>query len=320
MNTVIVNLISWFIVFYGVALPVMIIFGVIRIAGFKEITRFEKGEGLLYRLNPLTKVALGVGVMVVASVTIWWIGALLTLGISLLYLTLRDGLRKFVYLMALVFSSLIISTWSVAPYVPTSILSLVFPNPSSYHVIWTWPSYFSVMGYQSNLTEEALIYGIQIGFRVTAVLASSLLLALTTTTSDIFRMFTKLKVPLSLTFTLLVGVKTVPRIFELLDSSVKMQFIRRFGEKPAPLRPIFFIYGGILGIVPTMIYLLRGAKTMAISADTRGFRASPKRTEIRELSFGREDYVILLVVVGLLILGVLANLLGFGRFIPYVGS
>ncbi|MEM3915361.1 MAG: CbiQ family ECF transporter T component, partial [Metallosphaera sp.] len=220
------EVVSWLILLYGVALPVAVILGVVRLTGLKEITRFETGSGFLYRLNPITKVAFGVVVMIVASVTIWWIGATLTLAVSLLYLTMKDGLKKFGYLLALIFTSLVGSTWSVAPYVPDTILSMVFPNPSSYQVLWVWPSYFLAMGYQPELTLQALIYGVQIGFRVTAVLSSALLLILTTTTSDIFRMFTKLRVPLAITFSLLVGVKTVPKIFELLDSSVKMQFLR----------------------------------------------------------------------------------------------
>ncbi|AEB95265.1 MAG: energy-coupling factor transporter transmembrane protein EcfT [Zestosphaera sp.] len=315
------EVVSWLILLYGVALPVAVILGVVRLTGLKEITRFETGSGFLYRLNPITKVAFGVVVMIVASVTIWWIGATLTLAVSLLYLTMKDGLKKFGYLLALIFTSLVGSTWSVAPYVPDTILSMVFPNPSSYQVLWVWPSYFLAMGYQPELTLQALIYGVQIGFRVTAVLSSALLLILTTTTSDIFRMFTKLRVPLAITFSLLVGVKTVPKIFELLDSSVKMQFLRGLGEgKPRVLYPFLFFYAGLQGIVPTMVYLLRGAKTMAISADTRGFRAFNRRTEMKELGFGREDYVTFAVIVGLLALAIIANYLGFGRSIPYVGS
>ncbi|MCH1771547.1 MULTISPECIES: energy-coupling factor transporter transmembrane protein EcfT [Metallosphaera] len=317
--SLITTLISWFLFFYGVGFPVLLIVSVVRLKGFMEITRYESGTGFMYRVNPVTKVLLGLAVMGVASTTVWWIGALLTLAISLVYLTLRDGVRKLVYLSVVLVSSLISSMWSVAPYVTPSILELAFPHQNLV-TVWTWPSYFEVMGYQPNLALQALMYGLQIGFRVTAVLASALILVLTTTTSDIFRMFTKLRAPLSLTFSLLVGVRTVPRIFELLDSSVKMQFIRGLGRgKPRIVYPFLLLYSAILALVPTMVYLLRGAKTMAISADTRGFRALPRRTEIVELGFGKEDYVIFGLVVGLILLAIVANMLGFGRSVPYLG-
>ena len=314
------NIISWFLFFYGVALPIVIIIGVIGLRGFIEITRFEKGETFFYKLNPLTKLIFGIVVMTVASTTIWWIGAILTALLLPIYLTLNNGLKKFFYVLMLTFSTIVGVTWAVAPYTPYSVLELVFPNPSTYQVVWVWPSYFTFMGYEPELTMQALIYGFQISFRVTATLLSALLLILTTTTSDIFRMFTKMKIPLPITFSLMVGVRTVPKIFELLDTSVKMQLLRGLGyNKPRVLRVWYYLYAGIAAIVPTLVYLFRGAKTLAISADTRGFRAYPSRTSLVNLTFNKLDYIMFGIIVGLIVLDVVANLLGFGRTIPYEG-
>ena len=104
------NVISWLLLFYGVALPVVIIVGAIGLRGFIELTRFEKGSTFLYKLNPITKLVFGVAVMAVASTTIWWIGALLTLAILPLYLTLNNGPKKFLYVVLLVFSTIISTT------------------------------------------------------------------------------------------------------------------------------------------------------------------------------------------------------------------
>lgn len=314
------NVISWFLFFYGVALPVVIIIGAIGLKGFIELTRFEKGSSFLYKLNPVTKLVFGVVVMVVASTTIWWIGALLTLAILPLYLTLNNGLKKFLYVVLLVFSTIIGSTWAIAPYTPTSVLELVFPNPSSYETVWVWPNYFTHMGYEHVLTLQAVIYGLQVSFRVTATLVSALLLILTTTTSDIFRMFTKMKIPLPITFSIMVGVRTVPKIFEVLDTSVKMQLLRGLSyNKPKVLRVFYYLYAGIMAIVPAIVYLFRGAKTLAISADTRGFRAYPGRTSLVNLTFTNLDYIMFAVIVLLIIVDIVANLTGFGRTIPYEG-
>ena len=314
------NIISWFLFFYGVALPIVIIIGVIGLKGFIEITRFEKGETFLYKLNPVTKLVFGVIVMVVASTTIWWIGAILTLVILPLYLTLNNGLKKFLYVVLLVFSTIVGTAWAAAPYTPPSVLQLVFPDTSTYQTVWVWPSYFSFMGYEPTLTLQALIYGLQISFRVTATLVSALLLILTTTTSDIFRMFTKMKIPLPLTFSIMVGVRTVPKIFEILDTSVKMQLLRGLSyNKPRVFRVGYYFYAGLMAIVPAIVYLFRGAKTLAISADTRGFRAYPSRTSLVDLRFSRLDYIMFGIVIALIILDVLANIYGFGRTIPYEG-
>ncbi|BFH73982.1 energy-coupling factor transporter transmembrane component T [Sulfurisphaera javensis] len=318
-NPLLQNIISWYLVLFGVALPVLLIFWLIGLKGFVELTKYEKGTTFLYKVNPITKIAFGIVVMIVASVTIWWIGALLTLTILPLYLTLNNGLKKFGYVVMLTISSLVGSTWAIAPYTPPYILQQVFPNQQPI-VVWVWPSYFSAMGYVPDLTLQALIYGVQTAFRVTATLVAALLLVVTTSVSDLFRSFTKIKVPLAITFSLMVGFKTIPKIFELLDTSIKMQMLRGLGYgKPRVIRTFYLIYGGIMAIVPTMVYLFRGAKSLAISADTRAFRAYQSRTLYKEPPITKYDYIMFGVIISLIILAIVTNMVGFGRSIPYVG-
>lgn len=313
------NIISWYLFLFGVTLPVLLIFWLIGLKGFVELTRYEKGTTFMYKINPITKIVFGIAVMVVASVTIWWIGAILTIALLPLYLTLNNGLKKFGYVVMLTISSLVGSTWAIAPYTPPYVLQEVFPHQTLI-TVWVWPSYFAVMGYVPDLTLQALFYGLQTAFRVTATLVAALLLVLTTTVSDLFRSFTKIKVPLAVTFSLMVGFRTIPKIFELLDTSIKMQMLRGLGSgKPRGIRTFYLIYGGILAIVPTMVYLFRGAKSLAISADTRAFRAFPRRTLYKEPAVTHYDYIMFGVILGLLVLAIVANMIGFGRSIPYVG-
>lgn len=49
------QVISWLVFFFGLIGPIVIILGLIGIRGFMEITRFEKGESVLYKISPLTK-------------------------------------------------------------------------------------------------------------------------------------------------------------------------------------------------------------------------------------------------------------------------
>ncbi|MBB5254452.1 energy-coupling factor transporter transmembrane component T family protein [Sulfurisphaera ohwakuensis] len=318
-NPITQNIISWYLVLFGIALPVLLIFWWIGLKGFVELTKYEKGESFLYRLNPITKILFGIVIMAVASTTVWWIGALLTFAILPLYLTLNNGLKKFGYVLMLTFSSLIGSTWAIAPYTPPYILNEVFPNQNPI-TLWVWPNYFTVMGYVPDLTLQAIYYGLQTAFRITVTLVSALLLVVSTSVSDLFKSFTQIKVPLAITFSLMVGFRTIPKIFELLDTSLKMQILRGLGYgKPRILRLFYYILGGVMAIVPTMVYLFRGAKSLAISADTRGFRAYPKRTLLKEPQITKYDYIMLGIIISLIILDIVANMMGFGRSIPYVG-
>ena len=318
-NPVTQNVISWFLALFGISLPVVLIFWFIGLKGFVELTKYEKGDSFLYKLNPVTKILFGVAVMVVASTTVWWIGAVLTLAILPLYLTLNNGLKKFGYVVMLAISSIVGSAWAIAPYTPPYIIQQVFPGQQPV-VVWKWPDYFVYMGYVPDLTWQAVVYGLQTAFRITATLVSALLLVVSTSVSDLFKSLTRIKVPLAVTFSLMVGFRTIPKIFELMDTSLKMQILRGLGyDKPGIVRTFYYIYGGMLAIVPTMVYLFRGAKSLAISADTRAFRAYPKRTLLREPPITAYDYVMFGVIGGLIFLDVVANLMGFGRSIPYVG-
>ncbi|MEM4884514.1 MAG: energy-coupling factor transporter transmembrane protein EcfT [Saccharolobus sp.] len=317
MNPIIDQVISWLLFFYGSIVPFLIIVFLMGLTGLREITRYESGNTFLYKLNPITKLILSIVVMIVAATTIWWIGAILTLFLLLLYLTLTNGLRKFGYAFFLTLSTITGTTWATAPYVPPNVLQAA--GLSQGEIIWVWPSYFQVMGYEPQLSLGDLIYGFQISFRVAPVLLSALLLITTTTGSDIFRMFTKMKIPIAITFSILVGIRIVPRIFELLDTSIKMQYLRGLGYgKPRIVSSLLIVYAAFMAIIPTMIYLFRGSKNLAISADTRGFRAFPSRTSLVDLKLTILDYYAFIIIGLLIIIDIIANLLGFGRSIPYV--
>ncbi len=318
MNYLLVEFISLSILLFGVGAPLYLILAAIGIRGFKEITSYEPYNTLLYRINPLIKIALSVTVMIVAAITIWWFGALLTVAILVSYLSLRNGGRKAMIGALFVIATVVGTAWGYAPFVSSSILSVAFPG---YHpqVIWTWPDYFSVMGYQHQLTLQALEYGLQISFRTSAIMMSALLLVMTNTPSQILRTLHKASIPDSVIFSLMVGMKSIPMVFTYLDESIKIQMMRGLGSRHSKyLRPVYMLIGGMNAIVPTIIHLLRGAKDIAISADTRGFRATKKRSYVEEVRFSRPDYYAVGVIVAIIAIAGISIHFGFGRTIPYI--
>ena len=318
MNETIEAIISWLILLFGVTMPFYMILVAIGIRGFKEITSYEAHSTFYYRLNPVVKIVLSITVMIVAAITVWWIAAVFTFVLLLSYLSLKNGKRKFLYGLFFTISILVGTTWGYAPYTTTITLSYAFPG---YHpiVLWTWPSYFGIMGYQHFLTLQSLEYGLQVAFRTAAITVSALLLIMTNTPTQILRAFHKVHVPDAIIFTLMVGMKTVPEIFIYLDESIKIQFMRGLGSRyPRFLKPFFMLAGGLYALVPTIIHLMRGAREIAISADTRGFRATKRRSYLEGVPFSKLDYYAISFMVAILIIGIVANFYGFGRPIPYV--
>jgi len=335
-----VNGVSWFLVVFGLVGPLYLFFGYIGLTGFRTLTQYEKHDTFYYRLNPLTKIIFTIVVAFVVAVTDWTIDLLVAVILLATYLTLKSGLRRLVLGGALAFASVVGLAWYYAANTPYGLLMYVFyhicvatpaatPQPPSaawsalFTPVWKWATYFEILGYQPVLTTQGLNYGLQVSTRVAAVLICSMILVMTSTPSAILRTLGKIKVPVVLIFALVVGMRTVPRVFDTLDTTVKVQFMRGYGSKQNSFTRVFYLFGGALtGIVPAMTFLFRGARNTAISADTRAFRAYKGRTFLKPFSFSRVDYVFFALTIGLIALAIFANLYGFGRAIPYaaVGS
>ena len=317
MYSLLDTFISWFVLIFGVGAPLYVIFKVIGFNGFREITVYSKYNTFLYRVNPAIKIVFAVVIMMVVTTTIWWIGAILTVAVLSLYITLEHGKRKLYIGSLFIMSTLVGSLWGYAPFVTYSTLSVVFPHFTP-DVIWTWPSYFAIMGYQHVLTLQALKYSFQISFRSTAIMASALLLVMTNTPSQILRTLHRFHIPDPILFSIMVAMRTVSFVLEYLNESIKIQMMRGLGSKHSKyLKPIFFFIAAMQGLVPTIIHIMRGGKDTGISADTRGFRATKKRSYVESVPINRLDYYVLAIVVVLIVMDVAINIMGFGRTIPY---
>ena len=317
VSVVLTNVFSWIILLFGISFPVFLILGMIGLTGFREVSRFELHNTFYYRLNPITKLALGLVVMVIATITIWWVGLIMSAVLLASYLTLKNGVRKLFVGLYLTTATILGVTWTFAPYTPFCILRYA-EGTKTFTPIWTWPAYFSVMGVQNPLTLQALLYGFQISMRFSSIFLAALLLIMTSTPSEILRALQKFKIPILLIFSLVVAMRTVPRIFDSLDTAVKVQFMRGLGSATNPVLGVFYmIIGAFQAIVPAMIFLFRGAKNTAISADTRAFRAYPKRTFLRPMVFNRVDAYMFAGMLLVFALSVVGAYVGFGRGIPY---
>ncbi|MDG7008860.1 MAG: energy-coupling factor transporter transmembrane protein EcfT [Nitrososphaerota archaeon] len=337
LDAVWINAGSWFLFIFGLVTPLYLIFGYIGLTGFRDISRYEDHNTFYYKLNPLTKIVFTITLTFVVAVSAWSTNLVIGLIVLSTYLTLKRGARRLLLGSALVFASVVGLAWYYATQTPYTLLVFAFyrqcvtttpPVLSAgwlalFTPIWQWAWYFTILGYQPVLTVQGMMYGLQVSTRAGAVLISSLILVMTSTPSAILRTLGRLKLPVVLVFALVVGMRTVPRIFDTLDTAVKVQFMRGYGSNANRVTRIFYLFGGVLtSIVPAMTFLFRGARNTAISADTRAFRAYKGRTFLKPFTFSRSDYAFFFVIAGLVALAVFSNLYGFGRAIPYsaVGS
>lgn len=279
-----VTALDWVIFFVGAAGPVYIVFGVIGISGLREITRYEMHDSLYYRLNPATKIAALFMIAVSSSFAGLYLGLLATGVILASYATLAHGAEKLK--IGTLFTAAVVwgTVWGTVSdrvfYLIGETFAGFAPNPRFYFEL------------TRVVAEEVAVSG---------VFLLALILVMTSTPSSVMRALKKIGIPNPLTFSIVVGMKTVPTLLEAINSIVKVQLMRGFGSRGGKwLRPLYVIAAAVFALIPALIYLLRGARNTAISTGTRAFGAFKNRTYVTKPPFGRADVIVLALAAAFL--------------------
>ncbi|MDG7038140.1 MAG: energy-coupling factor transporter transmembrane protein EcfT [Nitrososphaerota archaeon] len=315
MNWIVADAISSFIILVGIGLPIFILLKAIGITGFKYVTRYEKYDSFLYRMNPATKLLLVVLATVVASTTIWWVATSVSLTFLGLFLTLKEGRRKFLlglYILLMTVSGI---AWTDA----TSFGPFFLHRIQHVVVVWVWPASFASLGFRVPLTLQALVFGLEASMIYMPTVLAGLLLIMTTTPSGILRSLKKIGLPDELNFAIVVTMRIIPKIFDSVNITIHSQFMRGLGSRGSKiLWPVYVILAAVMSVMPVLIHLLKEAKDTAIAADTRAFRAFPHRTYMTPMVFTKLDYTAFLIVAIVIAAISVGVLLGLGRFTGYL--
>ncbi|MEM3671075.1 MAG: energy-coupling factor transporter transmembrane component T [Thermoprotei archaeon] len=272
----------------GELLLLYILFDVIGMSGLEELSRYEKGTTFYYILNPVTKMLVQIACTVVVYIAAPSLTIALTVVLLGSFLTLRNGREKYRLAFWLTVMTALAGFWSfLAPFNHSYGLQLS-AQPAA--VLQQLAGFASSAVYQASKTM--------------LVLLASLIIVVTTTPSQVLRVLERLKIPVFITFSLVVAMRELPRLFRSIDTFMKVQFLRGFGSNaPRVFRPFYYLAAFLFSVIPVMVFVLRGAKTTAVAADTRAFRAYNHRTNIYEIRFTKLDALVLAAVLaGLLAL------------------
>jgi energy-coupling factor transport system permease protein len=279
------EVLAWLIFLAGAAVPVYIVFGSVGLEGLREITRFERNYSVYYRLNPGTKLLALVLVAVSSRFSGVYLGLIATSVILLSYATLLNGKRK-LWIGTLLTIGLVWSTiWgSLSDFLPYAISGAL----------------------DGSLTSQVLFDPFVVRlfageFAVSGVFLMALIMVMTSTPSEVMRALRKVRMPNPVTFSLVVGMRTVPLLLEVVNSTIKVQFMRGFGVRGRSWAgPLYVLAAAILALIPSLIFLLRGARSTAISTGTRAFGAYKSRTYVKSPPFGVADIVVIALAATLL--------------------
>ncbi|MDG7008861.1 MAG: energy-coupling factor transporter transmembrane protein EcfT [Nitrososphaerota archaeon] len=276
---------EWTLFFAGAAVPVYIVFGLIGLSGLREITRYESHSSVYYRLNPATKLAVLFMVAVSSSFAGLYLGLLATAGILLSYGTLFHGSEKLK-------------------------LGTLFTVAVVWGTVWGSVSdriFFVINAESTGLPISSFFYQditrtVASDVAVSGVFLLALILVMTSTPSSVMRALRRIGIPNPITFSVVVGMRTVPLLLEAINGIVKMQLMRGFGTRGSrSLGPLYVLAAAVFALIPALIYLLRGARNMAISTGTRAFGAYKNRTYLAKPPFGPADMTVLALAAAFLV-------------------
>lgn len=286
VTPVIAGAVYWTIFFVGAALPVYIVFGLIGLSGLRKITRYESHDSLYYRLNPATKIAALFMVALASSFAGIYLGLAATIIILTSYATLIRGGEKLkigiLFTVAVVWGTVWGSLSDRISFIVASAIGGSSADfPFFYHFV------------TRVVAEDVAVSG---------VFLMALILVMTSTPSSVMRALRRIGIPNPLTFSVVVGMKTVPLLLEAINSTVQVQLMRGFGTRGSRwLGPLYVVAAAVFALIPALIYLLRGARNTAISTGTRAFGAYKNRTYMKKPSFGIGDLFMLALAAAFLL-------------------
>lgn len=269
----------------GAAVPVYIVFGLIGLDGLRKITRYERHDAFYYRLNPATKIASLFMVALSSSFAGIYLGLAATTVVLGSYATLSHGREKLK--IGTLFTIAVV--WGTVWGSVSDRLSFLLGIGSRGRPI-DLPLFYSFL--TRTIAEEVAVSG---------VFLLALILVMTSTPSSVMRALRRVGIPNAITFSVVVGMKTVPSLLEAINAIVKVQLMRGFGSRASRwLGPLYIVVAAVFSLIPALIYLLRGARNTAISTGTRAFGAFKSRTYLDKPTFGSADAFVLLLAAAFL--------------------
>jgi energy-coupling factor transport system permease protein len=277
---------GWGVFLLGAAAPVYIVFGLMGLSGLRKITRYEGHDSFYYHLNPATKLAALFMVALASSFAGIYLGLIATVVILLSYVTLSDGREKLK--LGTLFTIAVV--WGTAWGSVSDRLSFVIGAELAGTPV------------DAPFLYRFLERGVAGDVAVSGVFLLALLVVMTSTPSSVMRALRKIGIPNPITFSVVVGMKTVPILLEAINSTTKVQLMRGFGSRWSRwLGPLYVLAAAVFALIPSLIYLLRGARNTAISTGTRAFGAYKNRTYMKNPPFEGADVAMLALAAAFLL-------------------
>ncbi|WP_105616608.1 energy-coupling factor transporter transmembrane component T family protein [Vallitalea okinawensis] len=153
------------------------------------------------------------------------------------------------------------------------------------------------VGNLNLITDIGIWRGVNYLLRITIVILSVSIL-MTSSERRLLQGLIQLGLPYELAYMVSIAIRFLPLLKEEMQDSLNAIMLRGVNPKAMSMSNKLKLYQYVL--TPIILGALNKSKQLAISMESRGFRAYHQRTSLIELRFRWLDYVLCLVAVGIL--------------------
>lgn len=234
------------------------------------------GDSYIHRLNPLPKLFIALGVLILSFATRNPLVLGVTFALGLVLVTAAGIWKSYLRVVGILFpiSLTLVVMQSIAP---------AFPRP------WTPITDFGPF----TIYQEGIYSGVSMLLRIFSMTTFALVMIMTTHPSDLFTSLQKIGMPYVLNFILTMTLQLIPILqneFAIVLSAQKSRGMKGSG------------FGAVLpSMVPVFVGAIERVQQLSISLESRAFGSTGTKTSFRNVTMSLKDYVVLVV-------GVLATL------------
>lgn len=256
---------------------------------------YLKGDSFFHRMDPSWKLLWSFVVIgtVILNFDIPYNVAWLVYALFLILLVARIPFRQ--YFRAIFFFLLIalfMALWDAIYYAEEA------------HVLFAWGPI--------TVTEEGILEGIGVFFRIVVIISLSIIFTLTTDPGTMVDSLIQVaRVPYRIGYTAYAVLRFIPLYQNEFLVMTNAHQIRGVGEGGKGILSKAKLYKSML--VPLLVSGIRRAQALSIAMDSRGFGAYPKRTVLRSVSVSRSTIIFVLIHIGFFLVAFFFFiLLGYG--------
>jgi energy-coupling factor transport system permease protein len=254
----------------------------------ERLSFYVKRDSIIHRLNPLTKLALALSIILVSIFSPWYWTPLLLLILVIVPLGFAGRVAREYFRTAL---RVIIPAWIFL------FLMQAFFQPIGQTVIFKF--------WFLDITQESLLFAFRISTRITVMVSAFTLFLLTTHPSEMMSDLTRRGLPPQFAYVIISTLQILPQMQSKAQTIIAAQRSRGLDTQSSYLKRA----GALVPLVGPLVFgSLVEVEERAIAIEARGFTSKNAKTSLHEIPDLRSDKAIRWMLLLLVSISIVLNI------------